>query len=119
MAELKGNAHSPYMRERKRVKLHKLREDVRKRYSVIGPSVHTWNLLGGDSDRATDGKYKQKHDSEELIRFWRVNKERYDFMDAEHRRKFEFFFRQRDRALQRACKEKANPLCRWICEHLI
>jgi hypothetical protein len=76
-------------------------------------------MLGGDFDRATDGKYKQKHDPEELIRFWQVNKERYDFMDAEHRRELEFFFRRRDRALERARKEKANPLCRQLCEHLI
>jgi hypothetical protein len=86
MAELKGDVHSPYMSERKRLKLHKLREEVRRRYSVIGPSVHTWNMLGGDFDRAIDGKNKQKHDPKELIRFWQVNKERYDFMDAEHRR---------------------------------
>jgi hypothetical protein len=26
----------------------KLREDVRRRYSVIGPSVRTWNMLGDD-----------------------------------------------------------------------
>jgi hypothetical protein len=60
MVELKDNAHSPYMSERKRMKLHKLREDVRRRYSVIGPSVQTWNMLGDDFDRATDRKYKQK-----------------------------------------------------------
>jgi hypothetical protein len=48
MTELKDNAHSPYMSERKRVKLHKLREDVRRRYNVIGSFVQTWNMLGDD-----------------------------------------------------------------------
>jgi hypothetical protein len=119
MAELKDNVHSPYMSERKRLKLHKLREDVRRRYSVIGPSVLTWNMLGDDFDRATDGKYKQKHDPEELIRFWQFNKERYDFLDAEHRREIDFFFRQRDQALQQVRQEKGNRLCRQLCEHLI
>jgi hypothetical protein len=47
MAELKDNAHSPYISKRKRVKLHKLKEDVWRRYNVIGPSVQTWNMLGG------------------------------------------------------------------------
>jgi hypothetical protein len=70
-------------------------------------------------DRATDGKYKQKQDPEELIRFRRFKKERYDFMDAEHSRKIDFFLRQRDRALERSRQEKANPLCRQLCEHLI
>jgi hypothetical protein len=100
MAELKDNAHSPYMSERKRVKLHELREDVQRRYNLVGPSVQTWNMLGDDFDRAIDGKYKQKQDPEELIRFWRFNKECYDFMDAEHSREIDFFLRQRDRALE-------------------
>jgi hypothetical protein len=119
MVELKDNAHSPYISKRKRVKLHRLREDVWRRYNVIGPFMQTWNMLGDDFDRAIDGKYKQKQDPEELIRFWRFNKERYDFMDAEHSREIDFFLRQRDRALERSRQEKANPLCRQFCEHLI
>jgi hypothetical protein len=118
MADLNDNVHSPYMSERKRLKLHKVREDVRRSYIVIGPSMHTWNMLGDDFDRATDGKYKQKHDSEELIRFWRVNTVRYDFMDAEHKREIDLFFRKRDRTLERSRKEKATSLCRQLCEHL-
>jgi hypothetical protein len=68
-------------------------------------------MLDDDFDRATDGKYKQKHDPEELIRFWWVNKERYDFMDAEYKREINLFFRKRDRALERSRKETATSLC--------
>jgi hypothetical protein len=46
MEDLNDNVHSPYMSERKRLKLHKVREDVQRSYSVIGPSMHTWNMLG-------------------------------------------------------------------------
>jgi hypothetical protein len=70
--------------------------------------MHTWNMLGDDFDRATDGKYKQKHDPEE----------RYDFMDAEHKREIDLFFRKRDRALEWSRKEKATSLCRQLCKHL-
>jgi hypothetical protein len=119
MAELTDNVHSPYMSERKRLKLHKFREAVRRRHSVIEPYVQTWNMLGDDFDRATDGKYKQNHDPEELTRFWRFNKECYNFLDAEHRREIDIFFRQRDWALERARQEKAKPLCRQLCEHFI
>ena len=111
MESLKPNFHSPREKKRKILQRQELQEDVRRRYSVIMPSMSTWNMLPDDLRHAIGANFDARYNEEELIMFWRVNKERYDFMEAEERREIAFFHRR--------AKLARNPLRRQLCEHFI
>jgi hypothetical protein len=110
MESLKVNIHSPYERKRKALKRQELQDCVRRRYSVIMPSPSTQNKLVDDFPRVTVRKINICYHEDELIRFWRQNKEAYDFKEEE-RRDLAFFHR-RDMVAR-------NSLCHQLCEHFI
>jgi hypothetical protein len=93
------------------LKWQELQDGVRRRYSVILPSPSIGNKLVDDFPQVTGHKINICYHEDELIRFWRQNKEAYDFKEEEERRDLALFHR-RDMAAR-------NSLCRQLCEHFI
>jgi hypothetical protein len=112
MENLKVNIHSPYERKRKTLKQQELQDGVRRTYNVIMPAPSTWNKLVDDFPRVTEDKINICYHEDELIRFWRQNKEAYNFKEEEEERRELAFFHRRDMAAR-------NSLCRQLCEHFI
>jgi hypothetical protein len=110
MESLKVNIYSPYERKRKALKRQELQDGVRRRYGVKMPSPSTWNKLLDDFPRVSGRNINVCYHEDELIRFWRQNKEAYDFKKEEMRELA--FFHRRDMAAR-------NSLCRQLCEQFI
>jgi hypothetical protein len=72
------------MREEKKM-------EVRMRYGVQMSSWKTCNQIAEDFPRVTDRKLYFYNNEDELMSFWRQNKEAYDFKESEHEREMAFF----------------------------
>jgi hypothetical protein len=94
----------------------------------------SWNNVLREFEREVikkQGKLRQRrrdislHDQEEIIRFWRQNKERYDQMDEDRRNEINYYHRQTWKAENhwrrehdRPLKEIPKDLGRKLCEYL-
>ena len=105
---LKIRVHSPHERYRRALQRQERQLEVRRRYSVRMPSASTWNKLLEDFPRVTGRKLNWRFPDEELMSFWRQNKEAYDFREAEESRELAFFHRR--------AMEGPNHLRRQLCE---
>jgi hypothetical protein len=72
------------MREEKKM-------EVRVRYEVQMSSWKTRNRILEDFPRVTGRKLDFYKNEDELMSFWRQNKEAYDFKEAEDKREMDFF----------------------------
>lgn len=129
-----GRLRSPNLSESMRLKLHAYRERTRLLNSVRTPGGESWNNVLHDYEREVikkKGKLRRRkgqlrmHDQEEIIRFWRENKARYDQMDEDRRNEINYHHRQTWKAENRwrvehgrAPKEIPKYLCRKLCEYL-
>jgi hypothetical protein len=65
--------------------------EVRVRYEVQMSSWKTRNRILEDFPRVTGRKLDFYKNEDELMSFWRQNKEAYDFKEAEDKREMDFF----------------------------
>ena len=80
--------------------------EVRMRYGVEMPSWKIHNRILEDFPRVTGRPLNYYNSEDELMSFWRQNKEAYDFKEAEDKREMVFFHRH----LRRGHSFQLRPL---------
>jgi hypothetical protein len=75
--------HSPLEKDKKRWMREEKQMDVRMRYGVDMPSWKTRNRILEDFPRVTGRPLNYYNSEDELMSFWRQNKEAYDFKEVE------------------------------------
>jgi thymidylate synthase len=81
----------PLEKEMKSLMREEKKMEVRMRYGVQMPSWKTRNQIAEDFPRVTGRKLHFYNNKDELMSFWRQNKEVYDFKESEDEREMAFF----------------------------
>jgi hypothetical protein len=82
---------------------------VRRKYGVEMPSWKTSNRILEDFPRVTGQQLNFHYNDDQLMSFWRQNKEAYDFREAEDAREHAFFH-------MRVQEEGGKALKHRLCE---